>query len=86
MSRDNVSSEHTKASIGGGADEEQEWWDKIKEELSKAYEKAVEGEEFKRLEECKLKIISWEETAKNVASHDKNIIRDMLKNITWQSG
>lgn len=86
MSRDNVSSEHNKATTGGGANEEQEWWNKITEELSKAYEKAIEGEEFKRFQECKLETIPWGKTAKKVASHDKNIIRDMLKNITWQSG
>lgn len=86
MSRDNVSSEQNKASNEEGANGERERWKEIEKNLSKAYEKAVEGEEFKRFQECKLETIPWGKTAEKVASHDKNIIRDMLKNITWQSG
>ena len=81
MSRDNVSSEQNKASNDEGANEETEQWKEIKKNLSRAYGKADKEGRFERFRKHKLEIISWEETAKKVASHDESIIGDILSNL-----
>ena len=81
MSRDNVSSEQNKASIEWEAYDEWERWNEIKKNLSRAYGKADKEGRFGRFKKDEIKIIPWEKTAEDVASHDESIIGDILSNL-----
>ena len=81
MSRDNVSSEQNKASIEWEAYDEWERWNEIKKNLSRAYGKADKEGRFGRFKKDELKIIPWEKTAEEGASHDESIIGDILSNL-----